>query len=313
MHRYQRGPTSSASKASATTLCQKCLKKDMSIFTPFASTMLTMFLRHYSYECKAVAQERPYVSRPSRTQQLLNPKLVPKLTSDIPQDLLRKKGIANEQLAKAELERGRKRDRQSEELDSPGASKRIRSTSVSTMSVSTISTNMSRSPSPHQSHSESKSHRPRSPSLSRSPPKRSLITETDRFASDSRSPPPRPRAADWEKKRRRDSSSGQSFSLDDPKDIRRGSRERRGSRSTRRRFQHRSPSARGRKTESRSPQRGRRRLSNDHMSGRGDYRNENEGQQFRRQEQENRLATRERSLSPFSKRLAITQAMNMSR
>jgi zinc knuckle protein len=47
-------------------------------------------LRHYSYECKAVAQERPYVSRPSRTQQLLNPKLMPKLTSDVPQELLRK-------------------------------------------------------------------------------------------------------------------------------------------------------------------------------------------------------------------------------
>lgn len=49
-----------------------------------------LFLRHYSYECKAVAQERPYVSRPSRTQMLLNPKLVPKLTSDVPNDLLRK-------------------------------------------------------------------------------------------------------------------------------------------------------------------------------------------------------------------------------
>ncbi|EDN94943.1 hypothetical protein SS1G_10818 [Sclerotinia sclerotiorum 1980 UF-70] len=41
------------------------------------------------YECKANAQERPYVSRPSRTQQLSNPKLVPKLTSDVPQDLLK--------------------------------------------------------------------------------------------------------------------------------------------------------------------------------------------------------------------------------
>lgn len=47
-------------------------------------------IRHYSYECKANAQERPYVSRPSRTQQLSNPKLVPKLTSDVPQDLLKK-------------------------------------------------------------------------------------------------------------------------------------------------------------------------------------------------------------------------------
>jgi len=47
-------------------------------------------LRHYSYECKASAQERPYVPRPSRTQQLLNPKLVPKLTTEVPDDLMRK-------------------------------------------------------------------------------------------------------------------------------------------------------------------------------------------------------------------------------
>ena len=74
MNRYNKGPTiGGPSKATASTLCQKCLKRG-----------------HYSFECKAVAQERPYVSRPSRTQQLLNPKLVPKLTSDIPQDLLRK-------------------------------------------------------------------------------------------------------------------------------------------------------------------------------------------------------------------------------
>ncbi|KAM3082798.1 hypothetical protein ACMFMF_002451 [Clarireedia jacksonii] len=115
--------------------------------------------RHYSYECKANAQERPYVSRPSRTQQLLNPKLVPKLTSDVPQELLRnslRKGIADEQLAKAQLEkdrtqlekdRGRKRERD-DDLG-PEASKRRRSLS-SASSVSTISTNISRSPSPRE-------------------------------------------------------------------------------------------------------------------------------------------------------------------
>ncbi|KAL8720236.1 MAG: hypothetical protein Q9225_002868 [Loekoesia sp. 1 TL-2023] len=42
------------------------------------------------YECKATAQERPYASRPSRTQQLANPTLVPKLSSDVPNELLRK-------------------------------------------------------------------------------------------------------------------------------------------------------------------------------------------------------------------------------
>jgi len=75
MNRYHKpgGSYGGPSKASPNTLCQKCLKRG-----------------HYSYECKASAQERPYVARPSRTQQLLNPKLLPKLTSDVPNDLLRK-------------------------------------------------------------------------------------------------------------------------------------------------------------------------------------------------------------------------------
>jgi hypothetical protein len=109
-----------SSKASADTLCQKCLKRG-----------------HYSYECKASTQERPYKSRPSRTQQLLNPKLKPKLTTEVPEDLVRKKGVADEILKKKEEDR-----------------KRARSLSISSAdSVSTISTN-------------------RSPSRSRSPRRR---------------------------------------------------------------------------------------------------------------------------------------------
>lgn len=119
---YRRPGYAGRSKASADTLCQKCLKKG-----------------HYSYECKASAQERPYKPRPSRTQQLLNPKLKPQLTTEVPNDLLRKKGIADEILAKKEEERGRKHGH--------GSSAR-RSRSVSTDSVSTISTNRSPSRSP---------------------------------------------------------------------------------------------------------------------------------------------------------------------
>lgn len=131
MNRF-RGPNFAASsKATSQTLCQKCLRKG-----------------HYSYECKAPAQERPYTSRPSRTQQLVNPKLVPKLTSDTPNDLLRKKGVADELLARKEEERGRKRKADTDEhMD--GLRKRSRSTSsYSSNSVSTISTNISRSSSP---------------------------------------------------------------------------------------------------------------------------------------------------------------------
>lgn len=64
MNRYRTVPGlgPSTSKATSTTTCQKCLKKG-----------------HYSYECKASVQSRPYISRPSRSQQLQNPKLKPVL------------------------------------------------------------------------------------------------------------------------------------------------------------------------------------------------------------------------------------------
>ncbi|KAK4610635.1 hypothetical protein CLAFUW4_13594 [Fulvia fulva] len=64
MDRYQ---SNRPSQASATTTCQKCLKKG-----------------HYSYECTAPRQDRPYVSRPSRSQQFSNPKLAPKLSAVLP-------------------------------------------------------------------------------------------------------------------------------------------------------------------------------------------------------------------------------------
>lgn len=90
MNRY-RGPSNAASsKATPQTLCQKCLKKDELSIQSRDMSPADLFARHYSYECKAPAQERPYLSRPSRTQQLANPKLLPTLTSDVPNDLLRK-------------------------------------------------------------------------------------------------------------------------------------------------------------------------------------------------------------------------------
>ncbi|KAJ3910563.1 zinc knuckle-domain-containing protein [Lentinula edodes] len=53
-----RRPTN-APRASSSTVCQKCLGTG-----------------HYTYECKGA---RPYVSRPSRTQQLENPRVLAKL------------------------------------------------------------------------------------------------------------------------------------------------------------------------------------------------------------------------------------------
>lgn len=53
----------------------------------FSKSSLTFSNRnqgHYTYECTAAQQERPYISRPSRSQQLSNPKLAPKLSATLP-------------------------------------------------------------------------------------------------------------------------------------------------------------------------------------------------------------------------------------
>ncbi|CAZ79279.1 unnamed protein product [Tuber melanosporum] len=163
MNRY-RGPFSSSaasSKATPTTRCQKCLK-----------------LGHYSYECKATISERPYTSRPSRTQQFLNPRLRQELTEAAPPSdvtVNRKKGTADEILMKNKNERdsahspevrGRKRRRNSTS-PSPVQS---RARSISTGSSSTYSSISSgRSPTPpvysqensvvrHNSRRQSNSH-----------------------------------------------------------------------------------------------------------------------------------------------------------
>ena len=137
IHNMFRRPGTGPSKASATTLCQKCLQRG-----------------HYSYECKAKAQDRPYKSRPSRTQQLLNPSLKPKLTTEVPNDLVRNKGVADDILKKKEEERARTTGRKRS---------RSRSRSSSADSVSTISTNRSpsRSPPPRRQKHDAKGKRSR--------------------------------------------------------------------------------------------------------------------------------------------------------
>jgi hypothetical protein len=177
----------------------------------------------------------------------------------------------------------------SENPEVRGASKRLRS--ASSASVSTISTGISRSPSTARPKVEDDARREAPPS-------------------------PRELPTDFEKKRRRDSmSSVDSYSsAEDRRSYRQDSRERASSRSTRRKFQQHSPIARGRRTQSRSPQRGgRSRLSNDRhtnvMEG-PRYANRSPGGDER---QKNKAPPRERSLSPFSKRLALTQSMNMDR
>jgi len=183
--------------------------------------------------------------------------------------------------------------------------------SASSVSVSTISTSLSRSPSPRQRTKRSDSLEPISTRL---PEASSSRDQSFPGRPTSLSPHRQRRPLDSEKKRRRSSvSSVDSYSSENRRSFARESRERGSSRSTRRKFQQVSPPVRGRKTESRSPNRERRRLSNDrqHVNGRGQPRASDEAFPQHNEARRNGGRLRERSLSPFSKRLALTQAMNM--
>ncbi|KAJ4491371.1 zinc knuckle-domain-containing protein [Lentinula edodes] len=80
-----------APRASSSTVCQKCLGTG-----------------HYTYECKGA---RPYVSRPSRTQQLENPRVLAKLKAsgkpsvEVPEEFKKSAGTANRLLEAKEKER----------------------------------------------------------------------------------------------------------------------------------------------------------------------------------------------------------------
>ncbi|OTA87026.1 hypothetical protein M434DRAFT_399677 [Hypoxylon sp. CO27-5] len=303
---YRRGPPKSTP---ANVQCQKCLKRG-----------------HYSYECKASTQERPYVSRPSRTQQLFNPKLVPKLTSDVPNALQKKEGIADEELAKREAERARKREL--EEDDSSAESpKRRRSASYD--SVSSISTRRSVSPPPRARQSPAAplnvpgSGRAGSSPVRHAPRRQSYSSASDYERRYSPSPPPRPArtGSPSDRPSRRSSSPAHNISPARSRYSRRDEvldrrspriRRRRYSSSPsrsppvhdRRRFRSRSPDERRGRDRS-PPQHYDKRESRDTAPTRGDDRRRGEARPRREQ--------RERSLSPFSKRLALTQAMNSGR
>ncbi|KAG1882602.1 zinc knuckle-domain-containing protein [Suillus subluteus] len=78
-------------RATAGTVCQKCLGTG-----------------HFIFECKST---RPYVSRPSRTEMLENPKLLTKLKAEgkpsveVPEEFRTKSGTANRILESKEQER----------------------------------------------------------------------------------------------------------------------------------------------------------------------------------------------------------------
>lgn len=267
---------SSQSKASSTTICQKCLQKG-----------------HYSYECKTSLQSRPYVSRASRSQQLRNPKLKPALTeaklneeevtrwvqvlslvstyadsenSSTTSSRDTEQGPLSKDLEE-ESHRGRARSPSS---DRPNKRRRSDSTS-STDSVSTISTISSSSG--HQGD-RSKDFKPQrraesrvSLSRSRTPPRTRPRSNSSSVASSGIARKPGNRGGD------REPSDGPSKGHEP-----RFERERNGPGS------NRAPRLR----HSRSPER------TTHRTSRAD-------------------GPKPRSLSPYSRRLALTQAMNVDR
>ncbi|KAF2635094.1 hypothetical protein P280DRAFT_474010 [Massarina eburnea CBS 473.64] len=325
-----RRPGTGRSRASADTLCQKCLNRG-----------------HYSYECTVTAQQRPYKSRPSRTQQLLNPQLKPKLTTEVPLDLPRKKGLADEILAKKEEARGRKARRDSS---------RKRSVSpYSSDSVSTISTNRSPARSPSRSpppKSVGNGKQPRDMLGKRG--RRSVSSESDRSMGRAERRTRRRLSSFSPEQRGRRRSRSQSSRMDTSHDggSRRPHKHRSRSRNMRkrggRRSRSRSEESHGKRpvrnfSVSRSPSRSPNRMdiSEDHPVSRNGaspspfrrsrptrspspYRNPKNGTRHQfddRQPPPTRnqpppskpVAPRERSLSPYSKRVALTKQMQVGR
>ncbi|KAM7209191.1 hypothetical protein V8F20_000529 [Naviculisporaceae sp. PSN 640] len=284
---------------------------------------LTYSERHYSYECKVPVQERPYVARPSRTQQLSNPKLMPKLTTEVPEEFQKKKK-GDEEVAKKKPEDSRKEGK-SERKSAPSSSRRspppTRRRSSSYDSVSTVST---RSPSPpprKEAPKSAPSGRARARDLNEpSHPapdsyRRSVVSGDDEYYSQ--------RSVSPERNRGRSYSRSLSRSISRSPEPRQQIGGRRDSYSDRRFERPASPVPRRReysasRSRSRSPVRSppRRGGGNEQYPPASRYRDREDDYPPPRRNLSpppQRMPApppRERSLSPFSKRLALTQAMN---
>jgi len=124
-------------RATSSTVCQKCLGTG-----------------HFIYECKST---RPYVSRPSRTQQLEKPKLLAKLQAEgkpsveVPEEFITKKGTANKILE------GKEKERSKDDKSAEGSKRRRGSVSTSSSSSGSDSGSQSGSSSDSDSSSSSSS------------------------------------------------------------------------------------------------------------------------------------------------------------
>ncbi|KIM43192.1 hypothetical protein M413DRAFT_444006 [Hebeloma cylindrosporum] len=138
--------SSNQPRATSSTICQKCLGRG-----------------HFIYECKGA---RPYLSRPSRTQQLENPRLLAKLKADgkpsveVPEEFKQPVGTANKILEAREKERSKEEKGKGQARDSSPKRKRAKrshSTSDSDSSSSSDSDSDSSSSSDSASESDSSS------------------------------------------------------------------------------------------------------------------------------------------------------------
>lgn len=233
---------------------------------------------HYSYECKTSLQSRPYASRASRTQQLRDPKLKPALAETKMSEPIADSTVhIPEPKVGADEERMNPRSLSQE----PSVKRRRRSLSASSASsVSTISTNASKPDhdieAPRRSSSPPADQASRSRSRSRS--NSALCKRRELSSSRSRSPPRFDRHRRRRSRGHRESGrhSGEPKTPYDSVNRCHGGR------------RSRSPL---RKPTSGSP----------------------EEIQHRQASSAQSRPYRQRSLSPFSKRLALTQAMNAGR
>ncbi|KAK5724435.1 hypothetical protein LTR15_004480 [Elasticomyces elasticus] len=148
------------------------------------------------YECTSAKQERPYVSRPSRTQQLLNPKLAPKFIEAPPRGAVE---------AKAESVSAKK----PQEADVTASNPKRRSTSYSSDSdsVSSISTRSSKARSPPTSRPEENQGIPAQPARDATESGRMSAAKRRRSRSPSRANGDRASRSDHSRNRQRSRSS----------------------------------------------------------------------------------------------------------
>nr|GAT60296.1 predicted protein [Mycena chlorophos] len=138
--------SSNQPRATSSTVCQKCLGRG-----------------HFIYECKG---QRPYVSRPSRTQQLENPSTLAKLKAsgkpsvEVPEEFKKKEGTADAILEAREKERNAQQDKdKGKGRETKKARRRSRSSSDSDSTSSDSDSDSDSSSSDSSSTSLSRDHR----------------------------------------------------------------------------------------------------------------------------------------------------------